>query len=240
MNAGIKEILDAPIDPSRVKTSPEKFGSWIESHDAIRTANEIFGYDGWQSKVESLECVGEEEHGEKNGKPGYQVGYRAVVSVSIEGVAHDDTGFGSDVVYGSRVLAHELAAKEAVSDAVKRCLRHWGNQFGLSLYNKDAPTNKTPKQSQDEKEILTGLQGMTGLYPEDPGDFVISFGKKHKGETLRQVKSTDPGYLSWMASDKYEAKDEYSTAVKENVRKLTVEAQEPEPQWTGDDKNIPF
>jgi DNA repair and recombination protein RAD52 len=239
MNEEVKKKLDDKIDPSRVKTSPDKFGSWIESHDAIRTANEIFGYDGWNSSVESLECVGEEEHGEKNGKPGYQVGYRAVVTVYLptdgRAVGHSDTGFGSDVVYGSKVLAHELAAKEAVSDAVKRCLRHWGNQFGLSLYDKDAPTNnQTPKQKQDEKEVLAGLQGMTGLYPEDPGDFVITFGK-HKGSKLSNIPKD---YVSWLAN-KFEAKDEHGTAVVENAKKLLGQG-EPEPQWTRSKDDVPF
>jgi len=37
--------------------------------------------------------------------------------------------------------AHEGAAKEAVTDALKRSLRSFGNQFGNSLYSKDKNNN---------------------------------------------------------------------------------------------------
>ena len=37
--------------------------------------------------------------------------------------------------------AHENAGKEAVTDAIKRCFRSFGNQFGNSLYDKSRNQN---------------------------------------------------------------------------------------------------
>ena len=50
-------------------------------------------------------------------------------------ISRQDVGFGTGV---ARNLddAHENSAKEAVTDALKRSLRSFGNQFGNSLYDK--------------------------------------------------------------------------------------------------------
>ncbi len=248
MDTEVIEKLKKSLDPKRIKTREQagRTFSYLESHDVIRTANEVFGYGGWGNHVIDLTCLGEEpatkEIKDDRGNitktlHGFKVGYRATVRVEI-GEGNDvqafcDVGYGDAVDYsGSKITPHELAAKEAVSDAVKRCLRNFGDQFGLGLYDKDAPTNKTPKQSQDEKEILAGLQGMS-LYPEDPGDFVISFGK-HKGSKLSNIPKP---YISWLAS-KFEAKDEYGTAVVENAKKFLGTGTS-EPQWTNGE-DLPF
>jgi DNA repair and recombination protein RAD52 len=58
-------------------------------------------------------------------------------------------GFGTGV---SKTLAdsHENAGKEAVTDALKRAMRSFGNQFGLSLYDKSRnhTNNSNYNQSQ--------------------------------------------------------------------------------------------
>ena len=53
----------------------------------------------------------------------------------LPGVDREDVGAGHgyDVDCG---LAHESAIKEAVTDALKRALRTFGNPFGLALYDK--------------------------------------------------------------------------------------------------------
>ena len=121
--------------------------SYIEAHDAIRTANEIFGIGGWSYSVERLEQLGEPEPVEKDGRKGYRVGYRAVVRVTVfngdgyKSGAFSDVGYGDGQDYtGSKIAVHELAMKEAVSDAVKRALKNFGSQFGLDLYDKEART----------------------------------------------------------------------------------------------------
>ncbi len=54
-------------------------------------------------------------------------------------VTFSDVGYGDAVEYtNSYITVQELAMKEAVSDGVKRALKNLGDQFGLSLYDKEA------------------------------------------------------------------------------------------------------
>jgi DNA repair and recombination protein RAD52 len=151
--------LTQPIGASRVKSRSGGRGgtlSYIEAHDAIRTANEIFGIGGWFYTVEELTPLGEPEPVTKDNRKGFRAGYRAVVKVTIPGVppamnqagglasqrptvTFSDVGYGDSIEYtGSYITVQELAMKEAVSDGVKRALKNLGDQFGLSLYDKEA------------------------------------------------------------------------------------------------------
>jgi DNA repair and recombination protein RAD52 len=68
--------------------------------------------------------------------PGWGVTYTAKVRVSVGGIFHDGVGAGHGI--GTDLgLAHESAAKEAESDARKRAMMQFGNQFGLALYDKE-------------------------------------------------------------------------------------------------------
>ena len=49
----------------------------------------------------------------------------------------EDVGYGVGNSYNGFGDAFESAAKEAVTDALKRCLRSFGNAFGNCLYDKD-------------------------------------------------------------------------------------------------------
>jgi DNA repair and recombination protein RAD52 len=155
--------LAAPLDPRRVSQRQGGGGkrlNYLESHDVERTANRIFGYDGWSSVPTEIVCLGEEEYTSSTGKKGLRVGYRATVVVTVDGVQRGDTGYGDAIEYGgSRITPHELAVKEAVSDAEKRCLKRWGDQFGLVLYGDDpappveAPKAATPAQLQKIRDL---------------------------------------------------------------------------------------
>lgn len=147
------ELLTQPIDPNRVKSREGGGGkslSYIAGHDAIATANDVFGIGGWGYTVDELVCLGEEEvKSQSTDKYGYRVGYRAIVRVTLFGhlstsqgaykpVSYADVGFGDSIEYrGSRITPHELAMKEAVTDGLKRALKNLGEQFGLSLYSEE-------------------------------------------------------------------------------------------------------
>jgi len=132
-----KTDLAAPL--SRANVSKRQGGgnrqlSYIESHHAIREANRIFGFDGWSSETVDIKLIVD------RGGDYTIVAYMARVRITVyagertlirEGVG---TGHGKDRDAGQ---AHEKAAKEAESDAQKRALRHFGDQFGLALYDKD-------------------------------------------------------------------------------------------------------
>ena len=111
--------------------------SYLEGFDIIDTANNIFGYGNWAYTISSLEQVSQEVNANQN----VVICYKAIVKVDVYDIDHStmisrqDVGFGSGVAR-SLADAHENSAKEAVTDALKRSLRSFGNQFGNSLYDK--------------------------------------------------------------------------------------------------------
>jgi len=133
------DSLNKELDSSRIKIR-EKGNvslSYIEGFDVIDTANLIFGYGNWSYLISKLEQVSQEQNHNQN----YVVCYKAVVKLIVKdenhtkSISRQDVGFGTGV---SKTLAdaHENAGKESVTDALKRTLRSFGNQFGNSLYDK--------------------------------------------------------------------------------------------------------
>lgn len=145
--------LQKPLNSANVKEREQGRSrlSYIESWHAINEANRIFGFDGWNRETVYERCVVERER--KIGKPPYEkdgwgVTYIAKVKVTAGGVTREGSGAGHgiDVDLGS---AHESALKEAESDAAKRALSTFGNQFGLALYDKtQANVVDTPPEPQ--------------------------------------------------------------------------------------------
>lgn len=145
--------LEQPLDPRRVRQregSGRQKLSYLMSHDVKRHANVVFGYDGWSYTLDSLTLIGQEPV-KKGDREGFRVGYRATVTVRVGDVVRGDTGYGDSVEYtGNGITPHELASKEAVSDALKRCLASFGSQFGLDLYGDDPAPAPPPKPAFDQ------------------------------------------------------------------------------------------
>ena len=130
--------LQKKLSPDVVKPAKSfgPKGDYIEGWHAMAEANRIFGFGEWSYTVPNCQCVSERprEIGREK-KPGFGVTYTAVVRVSVGDVIREDVGAGHgyDLDCG---LAHESAIKEAITDALKRALRSFGNPFGLALYDK--------------------------------------------------------------------------------------------------------
>ena len=146
------DILNQELDSSRIKTR-EKGNislSYIEGHDVIETANKVFGFGNWSYSISKLEQVSQEQNQNQN----QVICYKAIVQVLVHSenhtldVSREDVGFGTGV---AKTLsdAHEGAAKEAVTDALKRAMRSFGNQFGNSLYDKSRLI-RTNEQANNE------------------------------------------------------------------------------------------
>ena len=131
--------LSQELELNRIKTR-EKGNinlSYIEGFDVIDTANLIFGYGNWSYLISSLTQVSQEQNHNQN----FVVCYKAVVKLIVKDENHTKSIFRQDVGFGSGVAktladSHENAGKEAVTDALKRAMRSFGNQFGNSLYDK--------------------------------------------------------------------------------------------------------
>lgn len=185
----VTEELKAPLDAAAVKPPPQgKYGDYVEGTHCIREANRIFGYDGWNYQTTSLTCTNDKPNGDK-----HFVGYFAIVRVTVDGVTREDVGHGSGVSknHGD---AHDSAVKEAVTDALKRSLRTFGNTFGLALYEKDKSKREVevkPDQSQIAKNAAELKGSIIGKIKDtDPGFDLRS--NKHFQTDLARLKSMDP------------------------------------------------
>lgn len=154
--------LDKPLPPPLIseRKGTGKMLSYIEGHDAIDQANRIFGYGNWSYRT--LSCEQTVLIDPATGEP-VGIAYKAKVELTVAGTHGSIIEVGSqpvaawnvnDVVMGRRkkgddspiqawekataqrtiVEAHEHAEKGAVTDAMKRALRTFGNQFGNGLY----------------------------------------------------------------------------------------------------------
>jgi len=144
-----KKALSQPIDKSKVSfRDGNKSGSfqlaYVESWHVIKEANRIFGFDGWSSETIELKLVSESKDSYNN----TIISYNAKVRVTVGDVVKEGIGSGHGRGKGINGEKHESAAKEAESDARKRALMQFGDQFGLSLYDKD---KNWQKQEQPER-----------------------------------------------------------------------------------------
>ena len=134
-----QQVLAYELDSSRIKSRSKGniSLSYLEGFDIIETANKIFGYGNWSYSITKLEQVSQELNQNQN----HVICYKAVISVTVfdmthtKNVSREDVGFGTGIAK-TLADAHESGAKEAVTDAIKRAMRSFGNQFGNSLYDK--------------------------------------------------------------------------------------------------------
>lgn len=163
--------LESPLARETVKQRAQagrKF-SYIEGWHAIAEANRIFGFDAWDREVVEIKCVAERERkiGSDRQREGHQVSYLARVRVTVH--AGDMTIRREGVGYGSGIdadlgAAHESAAKEAETDAMKRALVTFGNPFGLALYDKEQ-AEVAPAAAQPPPKPPAGRQGQQPRAP---------------------------------------------------------------------------
>ena len=139
----VTEALAQPLDPQLVSQRKGRGGrkfDYVEGHTAIDQANRIFGFGGW-----GFELVGDvtlrpiEQTDSRTGEVTSTAAYSAVVKVSVPG-APSRTDVGFQPVSEESPEGHETAFKGAVTDALKRALRSFGDRFGNGLYG-DPPAN---------------------------------------------------------------------------------------------------
>ena len=195
----ISNELQKPLDSRHVKP-PKKFGpkgSYIEAWHAQAEANRIFGHGGWCQEVIQSDCVmqTEREIGQ-NKDPGWGVTYTARVRITvgghvktIGGVVREDfgSGHGYDRDLG---LAHESAIKEAVSDAIKRALKSFGNPFGLALYDKEQ-TNVVDGAQADRLAAANQTYDDLFVQLQETDDMALDgFGAAHAAK-VNSLKGTE-------------------------------------------------
>ena len=126
--------------------------SYIEGWHVIAEANRIFGFDGWNRETVNASCVWQ---GTLNGQKAcsYVAKVRVFVRTGGKAIVREGNGAGHGLS-SNPGEAHESAIKEAETDAMKRALVTFGNQFGLALYDKNQSEVRYPrKQARKAKQV---------------------------------------------------------------------------------------
>ncbi len=165
------EKLEAPLDASLIKQRPDG-KKYLKGSTEFDHANRIFGYGRWGYKVISRTLQKVYDLDDK------VVGLYFYVEVElyVAGAAFPFYGDGGQSVVQYAPQGYENAAKGATTDAVKRALRHYGDQFGLCLYNEDSLVDAgdgvlttvkqyNPKQQQGTQKRIVEAQNTPKQLP---------------------------------------------------------------------------
>ncbi len=134
------EVLLRAIKPHRIYQTQGH--SNLAAWDVVAHLTRMFGFGGWEKEILELTLVWEARGGELGlpEKKGWYVTYRCQLrlrvfdEVGLMAFQTDDVATGSAQNQPQLGDAHDLASKNAVSYALKRCAKDLGDQFGLSLY----------------------------------------------------------------------------------------------------------
>jgi DNA repair and recombination protein RAD52 len=156
--ATLQAKLNQKLGPEFISTRPGGGGmklTYTEGWKVINLANEVFGFNGWSTTVVNLTCdfADYDPNTQK-----HTIGIAAIVRVTLrDGVYHEDVGYGMMENSKSKGAAFDKVSpypvvlsrspstsdptfqcrKEAVTDALKRALRNFGNLLGNCLYDKE-------------------------------------------------------------------------------------------------------
>ena len=172
----VTQKLGEPLDEGLVSYRKGRKGrtfAYLEGRTAIDQANRIFGYGGWGHELVGEVVLREGESVDpKTGESRSWRAYATTVRVTVPGSSpHTDVGFHA--VTEETVEGHETAFKGCVTDALKRALRSYGEQFGNALYGDGAPGDVSPalrrtivslgrKQGFDEGQVRDAVRSRTG------------------------------------------------------------------------------
>ncbi len=150
--------LRQPLDMTRVKRRQAPGSGtvpYLEGYDVIETANRIFSYcwsynllsepqivrwnrriliwDAQQrKKVPALDLQGQPQLEEVG-----MVYITGSVQITLDGQNYTHSDLGRCMFTGDTPEALDMALAGCVTDCLKRCFRQLGEQFGLSLYDKE-------------------------------------------------------------------------------------------------------
>ncbi|KAH7344803.1 Rad52/22 family double-strand break repair protein-domain-containing protein [Rhizoctonia solani] len=165
--AEMQAKLNKKLGPEFISQRPGPGGgpklTYAEGWKVINLANEVFGFNGWSSSVLSITTDYIDQNPETHR---YNVGVSALVRVTLrDGAFHEDVGFGALDNAKGKGAALDKCKKEAVTDAIKRTLRNFGNVLGNCLYDKQyvseiakvkAPVLKLDQGSLHRRPDLAG------------------------------------------------------------------------------------
>jgi hypothetical protein len=145
--AKLCEKLDEKIPREAVKSRSQGGASldYVDTYYVIDRLNKVFGNLTWSMETKEMTLL------EGTQKPSYRAKVQLIVRLPDGGICvKEGTGYGSDK---GALNPHEMACKEAESDALKRAAMKFGQSLGLALYDKtqenveDAPAKPARRAS---------------------------------------------------------------------------------------------
>lgn len=214
-----KKVLDAeiPEDAISERSNGGTTLSYLTGAYVINRLNQVLGHGNWGYEVDKLEKVFEGKIQQRSGEV-FATSYIAQVRLfhRLGDASADkfsfsncfsDVGYGDGTDKGSPGKAHELAVKEAVTDALKRCAKNLGMSFGLQLYFKEGynqamgstietpkeevkavKTEKTPNIDIRKKQIKTAFAVLNDQKKINKDIFVNEYTKGKKVDELTEVE----------------------------------------------------
>ncbi|EEB09330.1 Rad22 Rti1 [Schizosaccharomyces japonicus yFS275] len=156
----IRLKLSRKLGPEYVSRRSGPGGSsvtYIEAWKVIELANEVFGFNGWSSSIQSIHVDYVDETFD-NHRPKYSVGLSVILRITLkDGTFHEDIGYGSIDNCRGKAIAFEKCKKEGTTDALKRALRTFGSSMGNCLYDRNytqAISRMTPQKKTFDRESL--------------------------------------------------------------------------------------
>ena len=148
LSPAVTKALGQPLDPALVSQRKGRAGrtyDYLEGHVVIAQANNIFARGGWGYDIVGEVTLREIETVDpKTGEVKRGQAYSAKVKINVPG-APSRTDVGFHAVAEETVEGHETAYKGSVTDALKRALRSFGDQFGNGLYGDHSPVGNRPR-----------------------------------------------------------------------------------------------
>ncbi|KAI9850082.1 MAG: DNA repair protein rad52 [Thelocarpon superellum] len=134
--ATLTSRLDKLLGPEYISSRPGPGGkkiSYLAGDQVIGLANEVFGFNGWSSSIQTVAI----DFADANSSGKVSIGLSVTVRVTLrDGTFHEDIGYGSADNMPTKALAFEKAKKSGTTDALKRTLRQFGNVLGNCLNDK--------------------------------------------------------------------------------------------------------
>lgn len=184
-----KRMLNDKLPASAVRERDGGNGrplSYVDGFYVFDRLNEVLGIDGWSYTYDELRVVQDDDQYSTKAGVRHKAAYTVKVTLSAYGSETDRNLHVSDVGYGDGIdkdkgKAHESAAKESVTDGVKRCARKLGRSLGLALYDKSQKHVAEEKLTDEQERFLAHCEEMGfTLKPEEykaAGATLISEGK---------------------------------------------------------------
>lgn len=213
----INSLLDEKIPRDVVSLRDGGGGrklSYLEGWYVIDRLNKIFGPLGWSKEIIDVRQV---VNTTKNGEfPAYLVKVRLLVHPegSVK-ASKEGYGYGADK---SGLNAHELAIKEAVTDALKVAAKDLGMSMGLALYDKSQ--ENVSDESSTDRVPISNTKPVDTQTPETRGNSPLpaTSNSSEKETDSKELETTIRSYVRVAEKQRRLTGDEFKTYLRDKQK----------------------